>query len=37
MNPHYARLVTLAAVSATAVALVLFVMKVFAWWHTGSV
>ncbi|WP_420066033.1 CDF family cation-efflux transporter FieF [Pectobacterium colocasium] len=37
MNPHYARLVTLAAVSATAVALVLFIMKVFAWWHTGSV
>ncbi|MBN3070494.1 CDF family cation-efflux transporter FieF [Pectobacterium brasiliense] len=37
MSPHYARLVTLAAVSATAVALVLFVMKVFAWWHTGSV
>ncbi|WCG85156.1 CDF family cation-efflux transporter FieF [Pectobacterium sp. A5351] len=37
MNPHYARLVTLAAVSATVVALVLFIMKVFAWWHTGSV
>ncbi|MBN3160986.1 CDF family cation-efflux transporter FieF [Pectobacterium brasiliense] len=37
MSPHYARLVTLTAVSATAVALVLFIMKVFAWWHTGSV
>nr|WP_113865711.1 CDF family cation-efflux transporter FieF [Brenneria salicis]NMN93218.1 ferrous-iron efflux pump FieF [Brenneria salicis ATCC 15712 = DSM 30166]RBP64079.1 ferrous-iron efflux pump FieF [Brenneria salicis ATCC 15712 = DSM 30166]RLM31110.1 divalent metal cation transporter FieF [Brenneria salicis ATCC 15712 = DSM 30166] len=37
MNSDYARLVTLAAFSATAVALILFVMKVFAWWHTGSV
>ncbi|MEH2922249.1 CDF family cation-efflux transporter FieF [Samsonia erythrinae] len=37
MHPHYARLVTLAAVSATTVALVLFMMKMFAWWHTGSV
>ncbi|PWC09682.1 CDF family cation-efflux pump FieF [Brenneria roseae subsp. americana] len=37
MNSHYARLVTLAALSATAVAVILFVMKVFAWWHTGSV
>ncbi|MEQ9862412.1 CDF family cation-efflux transporter FieF [Pectobacterium cacticida] len=37
MTPHYARLVTLAALCATAIALGLFIMKVFAWWHTGSV
>ncbi|WP_409309316.1 CDF family cation-efflux transporter FieF [Pectobacterium sp. B1J-3] len=37
MNSHYARLVTLAAFSATTVAVLLFVMKIFAWWHTGSV
>ncbi|MFP9227908.1 CDF family cation-efflux transporter FieF [Pectobacterium cacticida] len=37
MTPHYARLVTLAALCATVIALGLFIMKVFAWWHTGSV
>lgn len=37
MNAQYARLVTRAALAATAVALLLFVMKVFAWWYTGSV
>ncbi|MFE8100359.1 CDF family cation-efflux transporter FieF [Brenneria goodwinii] len=37
MNAQYTRLVTMAAVSATIVALVLFIMKLFAWWYTGSV
>ncbi|KAA8998579.1 CDF family cation-efflux transporter FieF [Affinibrenneria salicis] len=37
MNPHYARLVTTAAVAATIVASLLFIMKVFSWWYTGSV
>ncbi|QCR10002.1 CDF family cation-efflux transporter FieF [Brenneria rubrifaciens] len=37
MNSQYARLVTTAALGATAVALLLFTMKVFAWWYTGSV
>ncbi|WKV49231.1 CDF family cation-efflux transporter FieF [Dickeya fangzhongdai] len=37
MNSHYARLVTTAAFLATATALSLFGMKVYAWWYTGSV
>lgn len=37
MNSHYARLVTTAAFLATASALSLFGMKVYAWWYTGSV
>ncbi|ACS87566.1 CDF family cation-efflux transporter FieF [Musicola paradisiaca] len=37
MNYHYARLVTMAAFLATATALFLFGMKVYAWWYTGSV
>ncbi|ATO35237.1 Ferrous-iron efflux pump FieF [Dickeya dianthicola] len=37
MNSHYARLVTTAAFLATATALSLFGMKMYAWWYTGSV
>ncbi|QDX28535.1 CDF family cation-efflux transporter FieF [Dickeya poaceiphila] len=37
MNSHYARLVTTAAFLATAMALSLFGMKVYAWWYSGSV
>ncbi|MCA7013399.1 CDF family cation-efflux transporter FieF [Dickeya dadantii] len=37
MNSHYARLVTTAAFLATATALSLFGLKVYAWWYTGSV
>ncbi|ADM96391.1 zinc transporter [Dickeya dadantii 3937] len=37
MNSHYARLVMTAAFLATATALSLFGMKVYAWWYTGSV
>lgn len=37
MDSQYKRLVTRAAVVATTVALLLFIIKVFAWWHTGSV
>ncbi|QTF10405.1 CDF family cation-efflux transporter FieF [Brenneria izadpanahii] len=37
MNSRYRRLVTMAAFGATAVALLLFTMKLFAWWFTGSV
>lgn len=37
MNSHYARWVTLAAFLATATALSLFGLKVYAWWYTGSV
>ncbi|AUG98964.1 cation-efflux pump FieF [Prodigiosinella confusarubida] len=37
MNSQYARLVTMAAFLATATALLLFGLKVFAWWYTGSV
>ncbi|MDX5630454.1 MULTISPECIES: CDF family cation-efflux transporter FieF [unclassified Brenneria] len=37
MNSQYTRLVTLAAIGATTVACLLFVMKLFAWWYTGSV
>lgn len=37
MNAQYGRLVTSAALVATCVALLLFILKVFAWWYTGSV
>ncbi|SHO58399.1 CDF family cation-efflux transporter FieF [Vibrio quintilis] len=37
MNKEYVRLVSLAAWGATCVAVVLLVMKVMAWWLTGSV
>ncbi|MBJ7222092.1 MULTISPECIES: CDF family cation-efflux transporter FieF [unclassified Brenneria] len=37
MSSQYARLVTMAAFGATTVALLLFIMKMFAWWYTGSV
>ncbi|SON50838.1 CDF family cation-efflux transporter FieF [Vibrio tapetis] len=37
MNSSYARLVTLAAWLATAVATILLIVKVMAWWVTGSV
>lgn len=37
MDVPYGRLVTRAALVATSVALLLFFLKVFAWWYTGSV
>lgn len=37
MNSQYRRLVTMAAIGATTVACLLFIMKLFAWWYTGSV
>ncbi|MFP1723870.1 CDF family cation-efflux transporter FieF [Lonsdalea quercina] len=37
MDSRYGRLVTTAAILATATALLLFALKVFAWWYTGSV
>ncbi|MEC5319555.1 CDF family cation-efflux transporter FieF [Brenneria populi subsp. brevivirga] len=37
MNSQYRRLVTMAAIGATTVACLLFMMKLFAWWYTGSV
>ncbi len=37
MDPQYARLVKAAALSATALASILLIIKIFAWWHTGSV
>lgn len=37
MKKEYARLVTMAAWTATAVASLLLVVKVAAWWVTGSV
>lgn len=37
MNQNYARLVNGAAIAATATASVLLVIKIFAWWYTGSV
>ncbi|OIQ24505.1 CDF family cation-efflux transporter FieF [uncultured Vibrio sp.] len=37
MKPEYARLVTMAAWTATAVATLLLIVKVIAWWITGSV
>ncbi|AJI82175.1 CDF family cation-efflux transporter FieF [Yersinia enterocolitica] len=37
MDPQYARLVKAAALSATVLASILLIIKIFAWWHTGSV
>ncbi|MCK8566120.1 CDF family cation-efflux transporter FieF [Yersinia ruckeri] len=37
MDPQYARLVKAAALSATVLASTLLLIKIFAWWHTGSV
>ncbi|MDN0123452.1 CDF family cation-efflux transporter FieF [Yersinia aleksiciae] len=37
MDPQYARLVKAAALSATVLASILLLIKIFAWWHTGSV
>ncbi len=37
MNEQYGRLVKTAALSATVLATSLLIVKVFAWWHTGSV
>lgn len=37
MEQQYARLVKSAALAATALASVLLVIKIVAWWHTGSV
>lgn len=37
MSQQYARLVKTAALSSTVVAALLLLMKIFAWWYTGSV
>lgn len=37
MNQSYARLVNTAALSATIMASLLLIIKIFAWWYTGSV
>lgn len=37
MNHSYGRLVTRAAIAATTLAFILLLIKVFAWWYTGSV
>jgi len=37
MNANYARLVNAAALAATALASMLLIIKIFAWWYTGSV
>ncbi|HHH2130799.1 CDF family cation-efflux transporter FieF [Yersinia enterocolitica] len=37
MDPQYVRLVKAAALSATVLASILLIIKIFAWWHTGSV
>ena len=37
MDQSYGRLVSRAAVAATAMASVLLLIKIFAWWYTGSV
>lgn len=37
MDPQYARLVNAAAIAATVLASLLLIIKIFAWWHTGSV
>ncbi|HDL8307381.1 TPA: CDF family cation-efflux transporter FieF [Yersinia enterocolitica] len=37
MDPQYACLVKAAALSATVLASILLIIKIFAWWHTGSV
>ncbi|WP_158782260.1 CDF family cation-efflux transporter FieF [Pantoea sp. BAV 3049] len=37
MEQHYARLVNRAALAATTLASLLLLVKIFAWWYTGSV
>ena len=37
MAQHYARLVNSAALAATSLASLLLLVKIFAWWYTGSV
>ncbi|CCK00069.1 CDF family cation-efflux transporter FieF [Cronobacter malonaticus] len=37
MNHEYGRLVSRAALAATLVATLLLIIKIFAWWYTGSV
>ena len=37
MNQTYGRLVSRAAIAATVMASLLLVIKIFAWWYTGSV
>lgn len=37
MDKHYARLVNSAALAATCLASLLLLVKIFAWWYTGSV
>jgi len=37
MDSSYAKLVNRAALAATTLATVLLIVKIFAWWHTGSV
>ncbi|MFP3373541.1 cation transporter, partial [Pseudomonas sp. SIMBA_068] len=37
MQPSYGRLVKRAALGATILASVLLLVKIFAWWYTGSV
>lgn len=37
MEQHYARLVSRVALAATCLASVLLIVKIFAWWYTGSV
>ena len=37
MNQSYGRLVSRAAIAATAMASALLLIKIFVWWHTGSV
>ncbi len=37
MNPSYGNLVNAAALAATTLAVLLLIIKIFAWWHTGSV
>ncbi|WP_435928345.1 CDF family cation-efflux transporter FieF [Dryocola sp. BD613] len=37
MNQQYGKLVSRAAIAATVMALLLLLIKIFAWWYTGSV
>lgn len=37
MNQSYGRLVSRAAIAATVMASLLLLIKIFAWWYTGSV
>lgn len=37
MNQTYGRLVNRAAIAATVMASLLLLIKIFAWWYTGSV